>query len=876
MKQSSFSRRRFLKSSVIAGSAVALRGQGLGQAAAPSAVEAKALRSWIEMDARAIVSRSDLIYRSPVAQSVEGQPIGNGVMGTLVWTTPSAIHLQINRCDVFAVNTQHRAEAQFGSTDYCGACAQITIEVGGQAFSPGETFEQRLSVYEAGVTIAAKELGVRCFVSAEKDVLVLEIDDRRSNPQPLRLTVRHWRPATVITGDHTASWEFVDHPNRAVLMQRFIEREYYCASAVAAQVVGRDQPLLIRDGSSQTLVASAQTGTTRFLISSAASHAAQTDVARRALELLDSAAPRSFEELRHRHLSWWSEFWSRTYVHLSSPDGVADFMERARNLHLYVMASTSRGAWPAKWNGLLFTTEGDTRKWGSQFWVWTMEVGYWPLYAADAIELTDPFFDMYLRQLPDCQRAARQRWGIGGAYYPETTPFNGPVILPEDVAREFQDVYLGRKKNTQLSEVARKLGQFDSSLRVFVTPKELAAGRYSWISHVCSSAAELAVHAWWRFRYTGDTAWLRSHAYPLLRETAEFYRQMVRKGEDGLYHLHGTNAHEDFWGVTDSIMDLAAIRGAVPLALQAAAILKVDDDHRARWQELLDKLAPYPLGSDPQAKALTGAVLADDVWAAGHRGEVDGQHNPEDVWLNPVFPFEDWTLATQQPGTDRIVHKTLDLAPRHAEVLGGAKLNTAIRTPIAAVRAGRGKDLRQALASYYAAFSPLCNGLSLFEGPHAQSVEHLALLSMTLQEALLQSASPRPGEPEVMHLFPAWPKEWNASFRLLARGGFLVTTAIENGQIRFVELESRRGETCRLRNPWNKMSRFGEVGGPSHELNGDVLVFATRPGHRYRIVPAGGRLQTPRRVSPPRVTEPASYNVTLPNGAIVTGTLGRT
>jgi hypothetical protein len=362
-----------------------------------------------------------------------------------------------------------------------------------------------------------------------------------------------------------------------------------------------------------------------------------------------------------------------------------------------------------------------------------------------------------------------------------------------------------------------------------------------------------------------------------LRETAEFYGQLVKKGTDGLYHLHGTNVHEDFWGVTDSIMDLAAIRGAVPLAMQAATILKVDDDNRARWQELLDRLARYPLGSDSLAKALTGAVLADDVWAAGHRGEVDGQHNPEDVWLTPVFPFEDWTLATQQADLDRIVHKTLDLVPRHAAVLGGAKLNTAIRTPIAVVRAGRREDLPQLLASYYAAFSPLCNGLSLFEGSHAQSLEHLALLSTSLQEALLQSVSPRPGEPEVMHLFPTWPEGWDATFRLLARGGFLVTTAIENGQVALVELESRRGETCRLRNPWNERAEIREVGGSSQEpLKGDVLVFSTRPARRYRIAPAGGLPLRRRRVSAPRVTEPASYKVTLPSGVIITGTLGRT
>jgi hypothetical protein len=58
---------------------------------------------------------------------------------------------------------------------------------------------------------------------------------------------------------------------------------------------------------------------------------------------------------------------------------------------------------------------------------------------------------------------------------------------------------------------------------------------------------------------------------------------------------------------------------------------------------------------------------------------MDGQHNPEDVWLNPVFPFEDWTLETRNVATDPIVKKLLDLAPRHKSVLGGAGTNCGFR-----------------------------------------------------------------------------------------------------------------------------------------------------------------------------------------------------
>jgi hypothetical protein len=109
---------------------------------------------------------------------------------------------------------------------------------------------------------------------------------------------------------------------------------------------------------------------------------------------------------------------------------------------------------------------------------------------------------------------------------------------------------------------------------------------------------------------------------------------------------------------------------------------------------------------------------------------------------------------------------------------------------------------------------------------------------MILQEALLQSVSPRPGEPEVISVFPAWPKGWDAEFRLLARGGFLVTAAIRGGRIQAVEIESRRGEECRIRNPWPGPCRVETPGGKpvAYTVADDgLLAFPTERGGGYRI-----------------------------------------
>lgn len=859
-------------------------------------------RSLIQVDHRGLVSRADLIYESPVFASVEGVPIGNGRMGTTVWTTPSSVKFQINRGDVFATDKNHAGHMS-GSIDYRGACAWLEIDLGGELLARGGPFQQRLSLYDAETTLQGQGVRVRCFISAVTDVLVVEVDDQRNQPQEMRVTVSMWRDPLVTTelttyptrdihtGTHTARHDFSRRDNTVLLFQEFNEvrelrpEKYYCASAVAARVVGSAPAVESLGDKVRTFVIPAQQGTTALIVSSAATFSQETDVAAAATKLLDEQAGRSYETQRKAHTDWWHDLWARSFVHATSPDGVADFFERLRTLHLYYSATTSRGDVPPRCAGLIFQTRGDVMHPSCQYWIWGTQMGYFPLLAAGASDLTDSYFGMYASQLSACQIAAKQRWGApSGAFYPETAPFNGPAELPSDVAEEYQDVFLGRKKATELSRRTLALCQYDSHLfytTLFSEGKSMDAGDtrpFTDIGHCVSSGSEVAILAWRRYRYTGDLTFLESSAYPLLRETVEFYRHLVSKGEDGLYHIRRTNAHEDSFPLDDSIMDLAAMRGTVPLAIRAAEILDVDVDLRAQWQDLVDHLAPYPLGGDLKAKPI--GVLSDDTWALGHLGKepLIRTINKADICVTPIFPFEHWTLETRDPVMDQVAQRTIDLAPRRREVMrGDHPLNTTTYTPIAVARAGRGEELPAVLSAYCAALAPfLTNGPSLFEGGiQSMGVEHSGQLAMLMQEGLLQSVSPRPGEPEVISVFPAWPKAWEASFSLLARGGFMVTSAFRNQQVEFVEIESRLGETCRLRNPWGKACLIRTTGGPAIRADGPILSFATRRGGHYLVLPEGQPSPAPRRIAPEPASGPVSFSYNLPSGATLSETLGR-
>src|SRR6266849_510692 len=148
-------------------------------AAAASAVAADSL---IRIDRRAQISRADLKYDTPVVRSEEGMPIGNGRMGSLVWTTPSSLKLQINRVDVHAMDSTTFSFARADSDYGYGFVDLDVVGAGEDVFTPG-SFAQHLSLYDALMTARGKGLTARALAWSDGDVLAIEIDDERAQPE---------------------------------------------------------------------------------------------------------------------------------------------------------------------------------------------------------------------------------------------------------------------------------------------------------------------------------------------------------------------------------------------------------------------------------------------------------------------------------------------------------------------------------------------------------------------------------------------------------------------------------------------------------------------------------------------------------------------
>jgi hypothetical protein len=779
-------------------------------------------QSLVTIDRQRQLARADLDYTTPVTRTEEGMPLGNGRMGSLVWTAPDAVRLQINRVDVHAMDSTTFSFPRADS-DYGYGCAFVDIALAhalNDVFTEPE-FHQHLSLYDGLLTARGKGVTVRAVAWPNGDVMALEIDDQRPAPETITIDLRMLRYGSpyvpgktaelakghsnvVQTGAHTATSTLGIRNGRITLTQQFREADFYGSSAVAVAITERQGLVRYLNETTVQIAAGPARGRFAILIASAASRNPGEDVAALALRQLDRARPVEFAALQRDTAIWWHDFWSRGAVYLHSDSGQADFVEANYDYFLYLMGASSRGDFPPRFGGMLWQTNGDMSRWGSQYWWANTSAYYNNLMPANRIELTDPMFTMYEGMRDAAALAARQQWGSDGIWIPETTFFNGPERLPEDVARDLQDMVLARKpfeaRSPEFDRFAanknrhnsrwnyRADGTWEYGTYLF---ESKGTGIFGHTSHILGVAARIGMMAWERYAYTGDERWFREHGYPFVREAAEFYRTFpnLQKDANGVYHINHTNNGESAWDSRDAPYEVSCMHMIFPLAIRASHALGLDASLRPTWQEITDHLVAAPA----RARCGTGSEIADDrpfgAFVYNGPGAID-----------PIGP---------EPQLKR-------------RFLGF----TALGSFIDAAGGGGAQIFR--------------NRLRLREGPGAIDAEHIAGLATGIHASMLNSHAQSLTGDEPITLFSGWPGDWDAAFTLLARGGFVVSAAHLGGKVPLVEVRSQRGGRFTLANPWGEQNvTLYRNGVKSETRSGRAIAFETAPGEIVVAVPFG-------------------------------------
>jgi alpha-L-fucosidase 2 len=161
------------------------------------------------------------------------------------------------------------------------------------------------------------------------------------------------------------------------------------------------------------------------------------------------------------HQQWWHDFWSRSWIHVSGTED-ASKVSQGFIMQRYMMAASSRGAFPTKFNGGLFTVghdmtgsaestnkdhNPDFRAWGSSYWNQNNRLLYWPLIETGDSDLLKPWFDLYLNALPLAKDRTQVYFHHAGASFIETINFWGTA--------QPQRFWLGQSDNEVKSEWMR-------------------------------------------------------------------------------------------------------------------------------------------------------------------------------------------------------------------------------------------------------------------------------------------------------------------------------------------------------------------------------------------------------------------------------------
>ena len=446
---------------------------------------------------------------------------------------------------------------------------------------------------------------------------------------------------------------------------------------------------------------------------------------------------------KKRSAQWWHQYWQRSWIQTDNKEAAE--MVRNYELFRYMLGCNAHGQWPTKFNGGLFTfdplhvasppalpnREGateeiytpDYRKWGGgTMTAQNQRLVYWPMLKSGDADLLKPQLDTYLRMLPTAKLWAQHFWGHGGACFPEQIENSG---LPNPAE-------YGKPKPGQ----------------------DRGVGRNAWLEYEWDTALEFCMMALQAREYAPETSWDKYE--PLIAECLKFfdehYQYEANKRGAKTFDANGKLVIYPGSGCETYKM---AYNPSCTIAALKAVLEKWGKD-----SAMLSRIPEIPtrvIGGDT-------CVAPAIVW--------ERIQNVETPQLYPVFPWRIFGLGL--PGLQTAVN-TYTKDPHALEMRSskGWKQDNIWAACLGLTDEARRLNLEKLGSGPYRFPAFWDPGFDWAPDHNRGGAGMIGVQEMLLQE------TPK-GE---LLLFPAWPKEWNAKFRLHATGGRIVEAKINNGKI---------------------------------------------------------------------------------------------
>ena len=689
------------------------------------------------VDRKSVIERSDIILQKPNESPQAAMPLGNGRLGLGVWAQ-DGYTAQLNRGDTFPLRLSP---------------GQVVVP-SLKKLTQASDYSGRLSLYNGEFEEQGGGMTATTYVIEALDVMAIDVTG--ANPKVLQTAeLRLWSPRQP---------QIIQQGKIGILAETWVDNKEAGASgktfgslaAITADGldlhVEKNGPLSVK-----ITFRPHPDGSFRILVGSPTWHGG--DAALSASRLLASAERLSPAE----HRGWWNQFWERPgLMKLSSPDHAAEYLENLRMIDIYTAAAESRDRFPGTQAGIgdLFSSIRDEHRWSpSAYWHWNLRMQVGANLGAGVFELNHPYFNLYRENLNNILEWTKLHMGgRAGVCVPETMRFNGQGWENEtwtpapamDCAQDFHPYYNAR---------------------------------------TLSTGSEVSLWIWQQYLYTDDLDFLRKN-YPLMRESARFLLAYATHDANGQLHTYPSNAHETKWDVHDPTTDISAMHVLFPAVMDAATLLKTDDELVSQLKKELAVLPQLPLVelSSPHVLATPDTSHSDTVIAASHDPAAE-THNTENIGLEPVWPYgmigDDGPLHAL--GVRTYLHR-----PNKNE-------DDWSFDPIQAARLGMPNEFKSSILALTQRYQTYPSGMASFMGPEFY-VEQIGVLADALQTALIQDYD------GLIRIAPAWPKDWDADGTVYIQHGSKVHVQMRQGKVLTVGIETGSARTMRVRNPWPNQS----------------------------------------------------------------------